>query len=168
MAFPPGPPDIAYTFLGKTNDTVTSGFRPGVNTLRMVINNTGVVPISAPTATFASPSGDGTTAFVSAVVSYNTSGLPSFPAPSLINVLILPAFQDGVCQFNGTLVDGPVLGTARLVASLDLGVLDPWVEIASTTIDSSGSAAFLNILDSRPASRGATALFFKVSTEVNE
>ena len=41
MSFPPGPPNVAYTFTGTTSGTVTSGFvLGGVNDLRLVVNNT--------------------------------------------------------------------------------------------------------------------------------
>jgi hypothetical protein len=74
MSFPPGPPDVPYTFTGTTSGTITSGFLSGVNTLRMIINNTGVGPISAPTATFANPE-DATDAFLNATVTYNVPDL---------------------------------------------------------------------------------------------
>jgi len=70
MSFSSGA-DAPFTFTNTTSGTVTSGFVTGVNTLRLIVNNTGVTPITAPTATFGSPSGDGATAFLNASVTYN-------------------------------------------------------------------------------------------------
>ena len=77
MSFPSGPPDAAFTFTGTTSGTVTTGFLTGVNTLRLIVNNTGVTPISAPTATFAN-AGDATDAFLNATVIY------AVPEPSAV------------------------------------------------------------------------------------
>ncbi|MGB8170002.1 MAG: PEP-CTERM sorting domain-containing protein, partial [Chthoniobacteraceae bacterium] len=63
-----------------------TGFVTGLNTLRLIANNTGVTPITAPTATFASPSGDATTALVNASVTYNV------PEPSSAVLLLTGAF----------------------------------------------------------------------------
>ena len=75
MRFPGGLLDVAFTFTGTTSGTISSGFLPGTNTLRLVVNNTGQVPISAPTATFAS-SGDATDVFLNATVTYEISEHP--------------------------------------------------------------------------------------------
>ncbi len=75
MRFPGGLLDAAFTFTGTTSGTISLGFLPGTNTLRLVVNNTGQVPISAPTATFAS-SADATDAFLHATVIYEISEHP--------------------------------------------------------------------------------------------
>jgi hypothetical protein len=81
MAFPPGPPDVSYTFTGTESGEVTSGFvLGGVNDLRLIVNNTGQVPITAPTATFQN-SGDATDANVNATLSYTV------PEPSTLALL---------------------------------------------------------------------------------
>lgn len=83
MSFPPGPPDVPFTITGVTSGTATSGFiLGGSNTLRMIINNTGVTSISAPTATFAS-TGDATDAFVNATVTYDV------PEPGMVGTALV-------------------------------------------------------------------------------
>jgi hypothetical protein len=67
MRFPGGLLDVAFTFTGTKSGTISSGFLPGTNTLRLVVNNTGQAPISAPTAAFAN-GGDATDAFLNATV----------------------------------------------------------------------------------------------------
>lgn len=91
MAFPPGPPDVPFTITGVTSGTATTGFiLGGSNTLRMIINNTGVTPITAPTATFAS-TGDATDAYVNATVTYDV------PEPGMVAPLLLGAIGALAC-----------------------------------------------------------------------
>ncbi len=75
MRFPGESLDEAFTFTGETSGTISSGLLPGANILRLLVNNTGETPISAPTATFSS-AGDATDAFVNATVTYETSERP--------------------------------------------------------------------------------------------
>jgi hypothetical protein len=83
MSFPPGPPDVAYTITGTTSGVINSGFvLGGSNTLRIIVNNTGVVPITAPTATFGG-TGDVTDAHLNATLTYNV------PEPSALGLLAL-------------------------------------------------------------------------------
>ena len=82
MAFSPGSLDVVYTFTGTKSGIVTSGFVfGGVNNLRLIINNTGVVPMDAPTATF-NGGGDGTDASVNITLTY------SVPEPSSLVLLL--------------------------------------------------------------------------------
>lgn len=167
MSFPPGPPDVPYTFTGKSSGTVTSGFKPGINTLRLIVNNTGVVPITAPTATFASATGDGTTAFLRATLSYNTSGPSAFPPLKLQDWTLTPARQNEAPLISGTVINGPALGIASLECSLDLGVSDPWTEVRTFSLDENGSANFTNISDTSQKSQNAPKLFFRIFTNTN-
>jgi hypothetical protein len=75
MRFPGGFLDVAFTFTGTTSGTIRSGFLPGINTLRLVVNNTGQESISAPTASFAGGA-DATDAFLNATVTYEIAELP--------------------------------------------------------------------------------------------
>jgi len=76
MQFPGGSSDVAFAFTGATSGTISAGLLTGVNTLRLVVNNTGQGSnLAAPTATFANSS-DGTDAFLSATVSYEISVHP--------------------------------------------------------------------------------------------
>lgn len=85
MSFSSGA-DAPFTFTNTTSGTVSSGFVTGLNTLRLIVNNTGVTPITAPTSTFVSPSGDATTAFLNATVTYNV------PEPCSPVLLLTGAF----------------------------------------------------------------------------
>lgn len=75
MRFPGGAHDVAFTFTGTKSGTISSGFLPGTNTLRLVVNNTGQTSISAPTASFAN-SGDATDVYLNATVTYEISDSP--------------------------------------------------------------------------------------------
>jgi len=75
MRYPGGSNDVAYTFTGRTSGTVSSGFLPGTNTLRLVVNNTGQVPLSAATFRFVA-SWDGTDAYLNGTVTYEISEIP--------------------------------------------------------------------------------------------
>jgi len=71
MRFPGGSLDVGFTFRGTTSGKITSGFLPGTNTLRLVVNNTGQAPvISTPTSGFVAD-WDATDAFVNATVTYD-------------------------------------------------------------------------------------------------
>ncbi len=156
--------DAPFNFTGKTSGTVTTGFVPGVNTLRLIVNNTGVVPITAPTASFLSPTGDGTTTFVDATASYSITGPPAFPGPRLTGVQVYPAGAGAAPRFSGMVVSGPVLGTASLQASATLDTTALWTTIATRSLDATGSASFANVADPQPAALTATKHFFRVLT----
>ncbi|MGD0771076.1 MAG: PEP-CTERM sorting domain-containing protein [Tepidisphaeraceae bacterium] len=77
MSFPPGPPDVPYTFTGISSGIVTNGFiLGGDNDLRMIVNNTGEALLTAPTV-----NGGPTHAQLTAFVSY------SVPEPSSLGIL---------------------------------------------------------------------------------
>jgi len=81
MSFPPGPPDVPFTFTDQASATITSGFVVGaVNDLRLIINNTGTASPSAPTKTFQG-SGDFTYAQLSGTVTY------SVPEPGGLSIV---------------------------------------------------------------------------------
>jgi hypothetical protein len=76
ISFPPGPPDVPFTFTNVTSGTMTSGFDlGGTNTLTLVVNNAN----GQVTSTFTGL-GDGTHAGVVATVSYAVA----VPEPSSI------------------------------------------------------------------------------------
>jgi hypothetical protein len=80
MSFPPGPPDIDYTFTGITSGTITGGFNMGgANDLRLIINNTNNDELTAPTKTFQT-SGDATDATLTATVTYTVVPEPATAA----------------------------------------------------------------------------------------
>jgi hypothetical protein len=80
------------------------------------------------------------------ITSFTCSGLASGPPP----------------RFTGTLTGGHPSGTARLEASRDLGVGDPWTELANTPLDATGSATFTNVPDTRPESATTVRLFYRI------
>ncbi len=85
MSFPPGPPDVPFTFTDQASATITSGFLPGaVNDLRLIINNTGTASPSAATRTFQS-SGDFTYAQLSGTITY------SIPEPGGLSLVAIAA-----------------------------------------------------------------------------
>ncbi|MEM9413342.1 MAG: hypothetical protein AAGA30_19695 [Planctomycetota bacterium] len=66
--------DEPYLITGITSGTVSDGLLPGkINTLKILINNTGSVSILAPTTTFDGIN-DATTAFVNVSVEYELIG----------------------------------------------------------------------------------------------
>jgi hypothetical protein len=80
--------DQAYTFTGLDSGSVNTGFLLGQsNTLSILVNNTGEIPITAPTRTF-DGSNDATTAFINASVSF--TAVPE-PGASMLCVLGLGA-----------------------------------------------------------------------------
>lgn len=80
MSFPPGPPDTAFTFTGKSSGTILTGFSlGGVNDLRIIVNNTNAHVLDASTTPFSST--DATHAQLVATVSY------SVPEPASLTVL---------------------------------------------------------------------------------
>ena len=77
ISFPPGPPDVPFTFTNVTSGSITSDFVLGnMNTLMLVVNNAN----GQTTSTFTSVS-DGTHAGVVASLSYTT------PEPSSVVLL---------------------------------------------------------------------------------
>jgi len=85
MSFPPGPPDVSFTFTDQASAIITSGFLlGGVNDLRLVINNTGAASPSTPTRTFQS-TGDFTYAQLSGTITY------SVPEPATLSLLAVTA-----------------------------------------------------------------------------
>ena len=84
MSFPPGPPDVPYTFTDVTQGQVTTGFNTGVNDLRLIVNNTNSNIGDAPTRNLANP-GDSTFAGLEATLTY------SVPEPSTFLLLGLAA-----------------------------------------------------------------------------
>jgi formylglycine-generating enzyme required for sulfatase activity len=86
------------------------------------------------------------------------------PSPSLTPVTVIPAAAGTPPSFTGTVTGGYPYGTAWLQASVDLGVADPWANIASMALDNLGSATFTNIPDPRPQAATAQRDFFRVST----
>jgi hypothetical protein len=82
MSFPPGPPDVAYTFTGTTSGTTSTGFNiGGDNDLRLIVNNTHGSDLSAGTKTFQG-SGDATDATVVASINYDV-----VPEPASVAIL---------------------------------------------------------------------------------
>lgn len=86
-------------------------------------------------------------------------------AQRLAQVSITPASGSQPAIFSATMNDAWPNGTARLQASLDLGLTDPWTDISTKTINATGSVDFTNIVDSRPQALGATMDFFRVVAE---
>jgi formylglycine-generating enzyme required for sulfatase activity len=76
--------------------------------------------------------------------------------------VVTPASTSAPPSFTGTVTGGSPNKTAWLQASVDLGVADPWANIASAVFDSFGSATFTNIPDSRPQAAAASRDFFRV------
>ena len=69
--------DESFEFTGLDAGSINSGFLLGqTNVLEIVINNTGDIPITAPTMTF-DGTGDATTAFINASVSFTAIPEPS-------------------------------------------------------------------------------------------
>jgi formylglycine-generating enzyme required for sulfatase activity len=90
-------------------------------------------------------------------------GADSVP-PSLSQVEIIPASAGTPPTFTGIVTGGPPNGTAWLQASVDLGVADPWTNVATATLDNLGAAAFTAISDSRPQAAAAEQDFFRIVT----
>jgi formylglycine-generating enzyme required for sulfatase activity len=86
--------------------------------------------------------------------------------PGLSQVVITPASAGTPPSFTGMVTGGPPNGTARLQASVDLGVADPWTNVATTFLDNLGSATFTSIPDPRPQAANAKWSFFRVATNV--
>lgn len=83
MSFPPGPPDVAYVFTGKTSGVVTSGFLPGqMNDLRLVVNNTNDHDLNASTVAF-NNTGDTSEAALIGSIHFDV------PEPATLSVLAL-------------------------------------------------------------------------------
>ena len=83
MSFPPGPPDVPFTFTNQTSGTITSGFLTGqVNTLRLIVGNTATAQPFTPTRTFQGD-GDNTWVEVAGIVNY------SVPEPSTSDLAVL-------------------------------------------------------------------------------
>jgi hypothetical protein len=77
MAFPPGLPDVSYVFTGTAAGTITSGFvYGGTNDLRLVVNNTDLASLTAPTVTFQNGT-DGTDAGLTAELTYTAVPEPT-------------------------------------------------------------------------------------------
>ena len=72
-----GGADEPFVFTGHTSGSVDTGFLIGQNNiLEILVNNTGEIPISAPTRTFDS-AGDATTAFLNASVTFTAVPEPT-------------------------------------------------------------------------------------------
>ncbi len=84
--------------------------------------------------------------------------------PGLSQVEIVPASANTPASFTGVVTGGPPNGTAWLQASVDLGVADPWTNVAATALDNLGSATFTDIYDSRPQAAAAERVFFRMAT----
>ena len=90
MQFQYNTPDFVYEFDETSSDTVTSGFNiGGFNSLRLIVNNHGFIPIDVPTQTFSFP-GDAVAARVGATVTYT-----AVPEPSSILALVIGAVGIG-------------------------------------------------------------------------
>lgn len=93
MSFSAGQAAVPYTFSETTSGVLTTGFQTGLNTLRLIVNNTNGTGVTGPTATFQSSS-DATYASVDAVVIYNQNvPEPSATFSMLIGVITLALFR---------------------------------------------------------------------------
>jgi hypothetical protein len=86
----------------------------------------------------------------------------------LTNVQITPSVVGQPPKFSGILVAAPPAGIARLQASIDLGITDPWTEIANSILDGTGVVTFTNVEDNRAHAIGTKKDFFRVVTESPE
>jgi CubicO group peptidase (beta-lactamase class C family) len=85
--------------------------------------------------------------------------------PSLRDVLVVPPGGSLPPRFTGTVTSVHPFGTARLRASTDLGITDPWTDLAVRELDGYGATTFTNIPDTRPQALGAPQNFFRVIIE---
>ena len=86
--------DEPFTFSGTTSGVVTTGFLPGqINTLKILVNNTGQISILAPTMTFDGVN-DATTAFIEAVISYDLLG--DVNCDGIVDLLDVAPFVDAL------------------------------------------------------------------------
>jgi hypothetical protein len=88
--------------------------------------------------------------------------IPTVVAPTIASFTCTAPSSGQPPQFTGTLTGGHPSGTARLEASRDLGVGDPWTELANTPLDAAGSATFTNVPDTRPESANTPRLFYRI------
>lgn len=91
--------------------------------------------------------------------------IPAVVAPTIASFTCAAPTSGQPPRFTGTLTGGHPSGTARLEASRDLGVGDPWTELATTPLDATGSATFTNVPDTRPESANTPRLFYRIVSE---
>jgi hypothetical protein len=91
--------------------------------------------------------------------------IPAVVAPTIASFTCAAPTSGQPPRFTGALTGGHPSGTARLEASRDLGVNDPWTEIANTSLDATGSGTFTNVPDNRPESANSPRLFYRIVSE---
>lgn len=94
------------------------------------------------------------------------TGTVTVPPPVVLsNVTVTPAGPTTKARISATVSGGTPGASATMQASSDLGLTDPWEDLATLLLDGSGSAHFTLVED--PNSIGLARDFFRVSSPVD-
>jgi hypothetical protein len=106
----------------------------GTNTVRLVVNNTGQTPISAPTASFAN-SGDATDVYLNATVTYEISEQPYLSCVMESGTPTLQIY--GKTNFTYAIQSAEELPTTNwttLTNKLLMSSPDSWLDLTATNL----------------------------------
>jgi len=148
-----------------TNGVSLGKFQPGQPVDFVTLLGGGVSKFTVTGINFVGTSEDGEWFPLQLAFSTDSANFTITPVlePRMEGVILTPATGQQPSRLSATLKNGPPDGVARLQAADALDGATTWTVIATSPIDSSGTAHFSDVPDSRPNASNASKAFFRIS-----